>query len=163
MAKYRYFLEKKLGKTAIFAALFLSAASLSSCEMESSGNGDLDGFWHLEQVDTLATNGSSDYRNLKVFWGIEHTLISVSNHDMLHDWPGYYFRFSQTSDSLVLTSPYRNHWHQQYGGDVPVIEMTDTLAHCGFTALEEHYLKEKLTAKEMILRNKTLRLKFTKF
>ena len=31
--------------------------SLTSCEIETSENGDLDGYWHLEQVDTLATGG----------------------------------------------------------------------------------------------------------
>lgn len=25
----------------------------SSCEMETSKNGDLDGYWHLESIDTL--------------------------------------------------------------------------------------------------------------
>ena len=29
----------------------------SACTLETSDNGDLDGYWHLEQVDTLATGG----------------------------------------------------------------------------------------------------------
>ena len=28
------------------------ALVMSSCEMETTDNGDLDGFWHLESVDT---------------------------------------------------------------------------------------------------------------
>ncbi len=34
---------------------------LSSCTLETSDNGDFDGFWHLERVDTLATG---NYLNL---------------------------------------------------------------------------------------------------
>lgn len=137
--------------------------TMSSCEMETSSNGLLDGFWHLEQVDTLATGGISDYRDKKVFWGVQYKLLSVSDHDKFYDWHGYYFRFSQTGDSLILSTPYRNKWHQNYGGDIPVEEMNDTLRHCGFNALEEHFLKEQLSGNKMVLRNKTLRLKFTKF
>lgn len=35
--------------------LMMGSALLNSCEVDSSDNGDLDGFWHLESVDTLAT------------------------------------------------------------------------------------------------------------
>ena len=145
------------------AGTALGLATLASCQMETSANGDLDGFWHLEQVDTLATSHSADYSNLKVYWGIEHNLVSVSNHDMIHNWRGYYFRFKQQGDSLVLSSPYSNRWHQQQGGDIPLTQLTDTLRYCGFTALEEHFFKEKLNSENMILRNKTVRLRFTKF
>ena len=45
----------------------LSAIALSmlftACgiDFEGSDNGKLDGFWHLEKVDTLATGGVTDY------------------------------------------------------------------------------------------------------
>ena len=47
--------------------LMLCSALLNSCEVDSSDNGDLDGFWHLESVDTLATGGRCDYSNQRVF------------------------------------------------------------------------------------------------
>lgn len=138
----------------------------SSCDIESSDNGDLDGFWHLEQVDTLATGGTCDYSDKRVFWGVQLKLISVSDYDTFGKWNGYYFRFNQTSDSLVLSSPYLNHWHQDKGdngGDIPVKEISDTLRRCGINHLEEHYYKEKLSSSKMILTTKELRLKFRKF
>ena len=46
---------KKIIGILFFAVLVFT---LSSCEIETSQNGDLDGFWHLEQVDTLATGGT---------------------------------------------------------------------------------------------------------
>ena len=36
----------------IFSTLLL----FCSCDIESSKNGDLDGFWHLERVDTISTS-----------------------------------------------------------------------------------------------------------
>ena len=53
---------------AIIGALLMS---LTSCEIETSDNGKLDGFWHLERVDTLATGKSVDYTNKLVFWGVQ--------------------------------------------------------------------------------------------
>ena len=38
-------------------SLAVMMLTLSSCEVETSQNGDLDGFWHLEEVGTLATGG----------------------------------------------------------------------------------------------------------
>ncbi len=47
---------------------------LASCNVETSDNGPLDGFWHLERVDTLATGGTTDYSSGYVFWGVQKDL-----------------------------------------------------------------------------------------
>jgi hypothetical protein len=49
-------------------SLAVMMLTLSSCEVETSQNGDLDGFWHLEQVDTLATGGTCNFADKRVFW-----------------------------------------------------------------------------------------------
>lgn len=147
------------------SALWLSV-SFSSCEMETSDNGDLDGFWHLEQIDTLSTGGTCDYSDRKVFWGVQYKLISVCDKESATSPRGYYFRFNQTGDSLILSSPYANHWHQDQGdngGDIPVIVVTNEMRDYGINQLEEHYYKERLTGGKMVLRTRDLRLRFTKF
>lgn len=50
---------------------------LASCNVETSDNGPLDGFWHLERVDTLATGGSTDYHKGYVFWGVQKDLMYI--------------------------------------------------------------------------------------
>lgn len=151
-------------KYMICLSALLLTLSFTSCDMETSDNGDLDGFWHLEQIDTLSTGGVCDYSGRKVFWGVQYKLISVR--DMAVVSRGYYFRFNQTGDSLVLSSPYANHWHQDQGddgGDIPIIAVTNDMRDYGVNQLEEHYYKEKLTGGKMVLRTKNLRLRFTKF
>lgn len=146
------------------AGLLMALGSLSSCTLESSGNGDLDGYWHLESIDTLATGKTGDYSNRRFFWGIEHRLISVSDIDR-EGRLGYYFRFEQTGDSLFLGQAYKNNWHQdngKNGGDIPVDDV-EPLRYYGVNELEEHFAKEALSGSRMILRSKTLRLKFKKF
>ena len=48
------------------------------------------------------------------------------------------------------------------GGDIPVDDPTQ-LAPYGINNLEEEFVKEKLNGGQMILRSKTLRLKFKRF
>ena len=45
---------------AYVVVLCLSLCGMTSCEVETSGNGELDGFWHLERIDSLQNGGSKD-------------------------------------------------------------------------------------------------------
>ena len=143
-------------------------ASFSSGTIEHSENGDLDGFWHLEQVDTLATGRSLNLADQRIFWGVQHKLISCASitTDNIYSFRGYYFRFEQTADSLILHTPYKNNWHQDQGangGDIPATEVNDSIRSYGINQLRESFFKEKLKGDKMILRSKLLRLYFKKF
>ncbi len=153
-------IAKRLFNT-ILATIALT--TLASCEIETSDNGDFDGFWHLERVDTLATGGTLDLSKKRVFWGVHYKLISVYDIDKEGTF-GYYLRFKQTSDQIVTHTPYKNNWHQdvENGGDHPIDDPTQ-LAPYGINNLEEEFVKEKLNGGQMILRSKTLRLKFKRF
>lgn len=142
--------------------VWAAVGMLASCELHTSDNGKLDGFWHLERVDTLATGGQKDLSEQRVFWAIEAKLLNVRDSD--HDSRGFYFRFNQTADSLILTDPYDygGHDDKEGGGDVPVTDV-ELLAPYGINNLEEHYQKENLTGSRMTLKSKTLRLFFKKF
>lgn len=141
----------------------IALTTLASCEIETSDNGDFDGFWHLERVDTLATGGTTDLSKKRVFWGVQYKLISVYDIDKEGTF-GYYLRFKQTRDQIVTHTPYKNNWHQdvENGGDHPIDDPTQ-LAPYGINNLEEEFVKEKLDGGQMILRSKTLRLKFKRF
>lgn len=141
----------------------IALTTLASCEIETSDNGDFDGFWHLERVDTLATGGTLDLSKKRVFWGVQYKLISVYDIDKEGTF-GYYLRFKQTHDQIVTHTPYKNNWHQdvENGGDHPIDDPTQ-LAPYGINNLEEEFVKEKLDGGQMILRSKTLRLKFKRF
>ncbi len=146
----------------IYTAIISLIVSMSSCTIESSDNGKFDGFWHLEEVDTLATGGVTDYSNRHIFWGVQHKLVLIKDYDA----ESFYCRFQQTSDSLILSSPYLSHGHQdngEDGGDIPMDAVSGNLSNCGINHLEEHFCKESLTGSDMTLRNKELRLKFKKF
>ncbi len=147
------------------ALAFLFLMFFASCELETSKNGDLDGFWHLESVDSIDTGHTVDMSKLHVFWGVEHKLIAARETDGKCN-ERFYFRFEQTSDSLTITKAYFDHGHQDRGddgGDIPVGEITDDLRYMGINHLPEGFKKEALDGNKMILASKTLRLKFKKF
>jgi hypothetical protein len=155
----------KTFKTAIYTnmvALIGIISSLASCSIESSDNGKLDGFWHLEEVDTLATAGKTDLSERRVFWGVQHKIIFIKNYEA----GSFYCRFQQTADSLIISALYLNHGHQdngEDGGDIPVSEINDSLRSCGINHLEEHFCKEHLSSEDLTLKNKEYRLRFKKF
>lgn len=148
-------------------ATLATTLMLASCNVEASDNGPLDGFWHLEQVDTLATGGTTDYSSGYVFWGVQKDLIYIK--DSSNSSVGaYYLRFNQTQDSLHITKIYLDHGHEdnpnhEQGGDIPVEAIDRNLCFFGLNALPEHFKKEAINGNRMILSTKKLRLKFKKF
>ncbi|WP_308232430.1 lipocalin-like domain-containing protein [Prevotella sp.] len=148
-------------------AVLATPLLLVSCNVETSDNGPLDGFWHLERVDTLATGGSTDYHKGYVFWGVQKDLMYIK--DSSNGSIGaYYLRFNQTHDSLHVTKIYLDHGHEdnpnhEQGGDIPVEAIDNNLRQLGINALPEHFKKEALNANRMILSTEKLRLKFKKF
>lgn len=140
---------------------------LASCNVETSDNGPLDGFWHLERIDTLSTGGSTDYHKGYVFWGVQKDLMYIK--DSSNGSIGaYYLRFNQTHDSLHITKIYLDHGHEdnpnhEQGGDIPVEAIDNNLRQLGINALPEHFKKEALNGNRMILSTEKLRLKFKKF
>lgn len=148
-------------------ATLATTLMLASCNVEASDNGPLDGFWHLEQVDTLATGGTTDYSSGYVFWGVQKDLIYIK--DSSNSSVGaYYLRFNQTQDSLHITKIYLDHGHEdnpnhEQGGDIPVEAIDRNLRFFGLNALPEHFKKEAINGSRMILSTEKLRLKFKKF
>lgn len=153
-------IAKRLFKT-ILAAFALVA--LASCEIETSDNGDFDGFALRTRRHTGYGRHNRPLEEARVR-GVQYKLISVRDVDV-DKQHGYYLRFKQTRDKIVTHTPYKDNWHQDKGdngGDHPIGDPT-LLAPYGINNLEEEFVKEKLNGGQMILRSKTLRLKFKRF
>lgn len=137
--------------------LFVLAACLSitACELEMSGNGDLDGFWQLKSVDTLATGTSADMRESGVYWAFQCDMMSVKKINQI----SAFLRFNNTGDSLFLSEPYIDN---RDSSDI-VITDVEVLRPLGINELEEHFGISELESGTMVLKSKTLRLNFRKY
>lgn len=138
--------------------IFMATVLLTtSCELETSDNGDLDGMWQMHSVDTLATGGKADTRSLGIFWAVQMRLLEMV------DTKGVtyktFFRFEYTGDSLLLSDPYIDN------RDSNDIKVTDPaiLYHYGVSSLNPRLKVEHLSSDNMTLVSDRLRMYFRKY
>jgi hypothetical protein len=140
-------------KIIIYISVIFFLTSIASCELETSGNGDLDGYWHLVTVDTLSTGGTANLKDSVVYWAVQHKLLQLSG---THG--RFLLRFNHTADTLALSEPYT---YDREDGDKPVEDAT-VLKPFGINSLNARFLIEKLNGSKMILSNDVVRLYFKK-
>lgn len=132
-------------------------AVFCSCELETSGNGNLDGMWRLVSVDTLATDGSKDMDGTKLYWSFQNNLLQFDDKNM--EYNSILFRFEHKDGTLRLYNPYI---YDRDNGDKPVDDV-GLLAPFGVNMFEENCEIELLNGSRMTLKTSVLRLCFKKF
>ena len=124
-----------------------------SCELETSGNGELDGYWQMSQVDTLATEGIA-------YWGVQGNLLQIRySENNVYLGEGLLFRFENDNSFLTLSSPVIHHLYET---DEPVDDV-EILKPYGIYHLEEKFSIEQLDKSSMVLTNDVLRLHFRRY
>ena len=136
----------------IFSTLLL----FYSCDIESSKNGNLDGFWHLERVDTISTSGSLDLSQEKLFWAFQKDLLLLRG-----DEQEFYLRFNHHDNYLDLSDPRLRDREK----DDPAISSSTMylILPYGINEEEESFQVVTLDNDNMVLRNQNLQLWFRKF
>ena len=134
---------------------FLSLMFLYGCELETTDNGDLDGYWHLEQVDSLAGLRSIDYGQSNIFWSIQFELLQLSN---LEDNTIIY-KLVYDNHQLTLANPCM---FDRADGDTLVTNV-EVLRQYGVNALQENFKVVTLESRTMVLESPVLRLHFKKY
>ena len=127
-----------------------------ACDLETSGNGDLDGMWFLASVDTIATLGRKDMADERMFWSFQHKLLQFDDKKGTH--ASVLLRFEHKNGNLKLYDPYI---YDRENGDKLLTDST-VLHHYGMQNLEENFVVESLGGDKMVLRSATLRLRLRK-
>ncbi|MBO5024725.1 MAG: lipocalin-like domain-containing protein [Bacteroidaceae bacterium] len=142
----------------ILSYIFVIAAMLTSCEIETSGNGKLDGYWKLCGIDTLSTGNKTDFTERSIFWAVQANILSAQNKEDLLN-PKYMFRFRHTADSLIVYNP---QIYDKAEGNKEVTQI-DELRIFGINSLTSRFHVESLSHKKLTLSDEYLRLHFRKF
>jgi hypothetical protein len=136
--------------------LFAFMLCLSACELETSHNGKLDGWWLLTAVDTLQTGGHANVEAQQCTWAFQGRLLE------LRDVPGqrgdYLFSFTQHGDDLLLSHPYLS---ARDSGDIAV-QTPQPLHPYGIQTLSEQFSITTIDRQRMVLTSASLRLYFRK-
>ena len=118
----------------------LFCCTLFACShFESTDTGDLDGFWHMERIESMPSGDVTDLSSKRLFWAVQYKLINVRDADNVYG--DFYLRFSREAGSLRLYSPYINSWHENEegnGGDIPLDDAT-ALYPYGIMSLDETF------------------------
>lgn len=138
----------------IIAALAL-ATTVSCTKID---NGNLDGFWMLTSVDTLATGGNRSMDEERVFWAIQGKMVEIG---LAGEAYPYDFIFEKTGNALSFSHGIRN-WRDK--GDL-VLQDSDLvyLAPLGVHNLTPTFDIQSNSRNHLILKDGQFRLKFKKF
>ena len=154
-------MKKRL--TTYFAAFAVMAACMvmASCglvEFETSDNGKLDGYWHLEKVDTLSSGGTADVSQQLIFWSVQGAMLITYSPNISSAVQRCVFHFSHENDTFSIIEP---RIFDRVAGD-PLVEDVAILAPFGINKLDESFKVEQLTGSKMTLVSENLRLFFKK-
>lgn len=142
----------------ILIIIAISVALLSSCDgFEISHNGDLDGMWHLVEVDSLSNGKVVDYVHNGIYWSFQSNLLQVDDREFVY--PSQLLRFEHKNSSLSVSDPYR---YDRENGDIKTVDEKE-LAPFGINGLIDSFKVEQLSKSQMTLRGSLLLLKFRKY
>lgn len=124
--------------------MMLALVAFASCTLEAdtvSGDGKIEGFWHLESIETTTTDSVSgtvsstiqDYSAKRVFWSFQRKLLELSDKDGNYDW--LYCRFSVADGQLVIGDVYTTN-NDRYNAPTTNVSL---LLPYGITQLEESF------------------------
>lgn len=140
------------------SVIFTVAGIFISCEIETSDNGKLDGYWKLCSVDTLSTGKQTDLTEKSIFWAVQANLLSAQDNEKSLSTK-YFFRFKHTTDSLILYNP---QLYDKAEGNKDITD-TEVIKHLGINKLTNGFYIERLSGKNLDLSDDNLKLHFIKF
>ena len=138
--------------------IFTMLLMLAACDIHTSNNGDLDGYWQLRSVDTLSSGMSCDMRDSMLFWSFQGNLLHVRDNKE-EKLDKVFMRFTLSDKVMTLTNPIIDL------RDSSDLVLTDTtfLRHYGIHDMPETLKVVTLNSSTMILENRVLRLNFRKY
>lgn len=151
----RYNMNKRFK---ILFSLITILFALASCGdlLEHSQNGELDGYWKLTTIDTLATGGQKSVSEQSLFMAVQGKIMMLNDRN---NGDEYVFQFNHADGHLKIFDARQSN----RGKGDPLLTDPEGLRPFGFNNLEEDFTVEKLTGGKLVLNDGTLRLHFVKF
>ena len=131
---------------------------LGSCDLRTSDNGDLDGYWQLHRVDTLSTGCSCDMRDSLRFWSFQVHLLHMRDNKYTNIKP-IFMRFNIDGMKMTLSNPIID---LRDSSDIMLKDYSQ-LKRYGIHEVPENLTIVELNSSTMVLENKVLRLNFRKY
>ncbi len=139
--------------------MMLAAHSMLSCDIHTSDNGQMDGFWQLTQTDTLSNGRSEDMRDRKIFWSVQSNLLKMEELLERDAYHTILYRFEQHGDLLRVYDPIVDR------RDISdsIVHDVQTVRHYGLDQLDQTLRIVYLEDSKMALETERLRMYFRKY
>ncbi|MBQ0056497.1 MAG: lipocalin-like domain-containing protein [Bacteroidales bacterium] len=149
---------KKLSLLSAISVIILSM-TLTGCEV--SGNGDLDGFWYMTRLDSIATGQSCDMRPARLSWSVQAKIIQFFDHEKNDLKRIPMARFEHDGNTLTISEAFI---YNRMDGDEPLTADSLYLVRpYGVNSLPDTYHVEKLTSSRLQISDDVVRLYFEKY
>lgn len=159
MRNEELYLNKELhimkNKNIYIIVLSVLLSCLTSCKLENSHNGKLDGYWKLRTIENLQTEEATDLNASSIFWAVQKDLLVVRDNISEE----YVFHFSKTEEQIELRDARKSNKNE---GD-PKLEDLSVLNKYGIYSDPITYNIDHLTSRVMVLSTEDIRLTFKKF
>lgn len=136
----------------IFYILMAMTFTLTACELETSGNGDLDGLWKMQGIDSLSSGSFVDMSQRQVAYSVQMNLLQLSGIGS-----SVFCRFEHKGDSLIIYDP------RAKDSINPYITNIEVLRPYGITRMPMPFHVDALSGSRMILSSDSIRLYFEKY
>ena len=140
------------------AIVCLAITACGWVEIEHSGNGHLDGYWHLTSIDSLATENTRDMQEERVFWSVQGGLLILYSPDFTNTMQRIVCQFKRENKQLFIIEP---RIFDRPAGD-PLLEDIEQLRPFGINKFDERFSIITLTSKHLTIATDSLRLNFRK-
>ena len=131
---------------------------VTACDMESSDNGHLDGFWQMtSKTDQYAKSGAVDMRDSGITWAFQGKLLELR--DVSYHQKDIVMSFEHSGGLLKADRPY---FVERDSDDIRITDVTFLIPY-GISQTEEQFKVLELTSSEMILESERFLLKFCKY
>ena len=148
----------------ILSLLAIGLLMLSACDIHSSDNGALDGYWQLASIDTLGGQ-SSDVREKRIFWAVQGNLLEMQN------WsievpnainPMLVYHFTLKNNQLTLSAPIMYDRTDNSSNDSVVTDVA-VLRQYGLMHIATSFQVLQLSHSDMTLKTERQQLHFRKY
>lgn len=141
---------------AVYTFFIAMIGLFSACEIETSDNGELDGYWQLATIEDLQGN-RHDMIPSRQFWSFQVRMLQLS--DQHYILPSYLFRFEHRGDSLRIFDPYVL---DRTSADYPVTDISVLTPYYIFKTDLRFYI-ERMDDDKMSLRTDSLHFHFNRY
>lgn len=125
---------------------------IASCDIEHIDNGNFDGLWKLQAIDSLSNQSTVDMNTSNMSYAVQGNLLQLQPSTV-------FYRFDLQGDSLILHDPYVN----SFDISKPLTDINKVRPFGINNIPREAFHVDELSRSKMVLSSESLRLHFEKY